>query len=80
MKNTFMTLDEVSSGSVELESGFGEVTVGVRPGVAAFLDLSSKKGHVRNQLDSDAAPAAGDQSVSIRVRTQFGNITVSRAK
>ena len=75
-----MTLGDVGGGSIELESGFGEVTVGVREGVAAWLDLSSKKGHVRNHLDSDAPPAAGDPSVSVRVRTQFGNITVNRAK
>ena len=49
-------LHEVSSGSIEVESGFGEITVGVRPGVPAWLDLSSKNGHVRNELDGDRAP------------------------
>lgn len=79
-------LHEVSGGSVELESGFGEVTVGVRPGVAAWLDLSSKSGHVRNQLATDgtggtaAAPDAGERTVAVRARTQFGDITVQRAR
>ena len=49
-------LREVSSGSIQVESGFGQVTIGVRPGVPAWLDLSSKDGRVRNQLDGDRAP------------------------
>ena len=51
-------LREVSSGSIQVESGFGQVTIGVRPGVPAWLDLSSKDGRVRNELDGDRAPDA----------------------
>jgi hypothetical protein len=72
-------LDEVSSGSIQLESGFGMVTVGVRPGVPAWLDLSSKDGHLRNELADDGAPAASEDTVAIRVRTASGDITVQRA-
>ncbi|WP_291054347.1 DUF4097 family beta strand repeat-containing protein [Herbiconiux sp.] len=73
-------LREVSSGSVQLESGFGQVTVGIRPGVPAWLDLSSKEGHVRNELDGDtAAPAPTEETVAVRARTQYGDITVRRA-
>jgi len=71
-------LDEVSSGSIHAESGYGQVTIGVRAGVPAWLDLSSKTGHVYNELESDAAPAASDQSVAVRVRTN-GDITITRA-
>jgi hypothetical protein len=73
-------LREASSGSLQIESGFGEVTVGVRPGVAAWLDLASKEGHVRNGLDADSAPDPSEQSVAVRARTQFGDITVQRAR
>ncbi|NEM92366.1 DUF4097 family beta strand repeat-containing protein [Galbitalea soli] len=73
-------LGEVSSGSVQLDSGFGQVTVGVRPGTPAWLDLASKDGHVRNQLESDHGPGDSEQSVAIRARTQYGNITVQRAR
>ena len=53
-------LREVSRGSVQVESGFGQVTIGVKPGVPAWLDLSSKDGHVRNELDDvDLAVSAG---------------------
>ena len=73
-------LGEVSSGSIQVQSGFGQVTIGVRPGVPAWLDLSSKDGHVRNELDGDGAPDASEQTVAVRARTQYGNITIQRAR
>ncbi|TFD34182.1 DUF4097 family beta strand repeat-containing protein [Cryobacterium cryoconiti] len=73
-------LHEVSSGSIQVESGFGQVTIGVRPGVPAWLDLSSKNGHVRNELDGDTAPAESEQTVAVRARTQFGNISIQRSR
>jgi DUF4097 and DUF4098 domain-containing protein YvlB len=72
-------LREVSSGSIQVESGYGQVTVAVRPDVPAWLDLSSKDGHVRNQLAGDRAPDAWEQTVAIRARTHYGDITVRRA-
>jgi Putative adhesin len=73
-------LHEVGSGSVEADSGYGEVGIGVRAGVAAWLDLASKNGRVRNELAGDRAPSEGEPSVAVRVRTQFGDITVERAR
>lgn len=73
-------LHEVSGGSIQLDSGFGEITVGVRRGVPAWLDLSSKSGHVRNQLEAQAAPAADEPSVAVRARTAVGDITITRAR
>jgi hypothetical protein len=74
-----IVLREVSSGSMQVESGFGQVTIGVRSGVPAWLDLSSKRGHVRNQLAGDRAPDASEQTVAVRARTQFGDINIQRA-
>ncbi|MEZ0449283.1 DUF4097 family beta strand repeat-containing protein [Cellulomonas sp. ICMP 17802] len=73
-------LREVSSGSIQVESGYGRITIGVRPGVPAWLDLSAKDGHVRNQLVGDRAPAESEQSVAVRARTRSGGITVERAR
>jgi hypothetical protein len=75
-----ISLHEVSTGSIQVESGYGQVTVGVRPGVPAWLDLSSRDGHVRNRLDGDRAPADSEQSVAIRARTRSGAITVEHAR
>jgi len=73
-------LREVSSGSIGVESGFGQVTIGVQTDVPAWLDLSSKYGHVRNQLDGGRAPDPTEQTVAVRARTQGGDITVQRAR
>jgi hypothetical protein len=73
-------LREVSSGSIQVESGYGQVTIGVRPGVPAWLDLSSKDGHVRNELDGDRAPDASEQTVAVRARTQSGDISIQHAR
>lgn len=71
---------EVSSGSVQVESGYGQVSVGVLRGVAAWLDLSSKDGRVRNQLDGERAPDEGERTVAVRARTRSGDITVQHAR
>jgi hypothetical protein len=73
-------LREVSSGSIQVESGFGGVTIGIREGVPAWLDLSSKDGRVRNELDGDGAPDAAEQTVAVRARTSYGDITIQRAR
>jgi hypothetical protein len=74
-----IALREVSSGSVAVESGYGQVTIGVRPGVPAWLDLSSKDGKVRNHLD-DSAPAPSEQTVAVRARTRSGDITIRHSQ
>jgi DUF4097 and DUF4098 domain-containing protein YvlB len=74
-----IALREVSSGSIQVESGFGQVTIGVRPGVPAWLDLSSKNGRVRNELAGDRAPDASEQTVAVRARTQGADITIAHA-
>jgi hypothetical protein len=73
-------LHEVSAGSIHVESGYGQVTIGVRPGVPAWLDLSSKAGRVRNELDGDRAPGPAEQTVAVRARTQYGDISIRRAR
>jgi len=72
-------LGEVSSGSIQVESGLGGVSIGVRPGVPAWLDLASKNGHVRNELVSDRAPDPSEQTVAVRARTELGDINIQRA-
>jgi DUF4097 and DUF4098 domain-containing protein YvlB len=75
-----ITLGEVSAGSLQLESGFGQVKVGIRSGVTAWLDVSSKNGRVRNELETGTASEAVEQTVAVRARTQFGDIVIHRAR
>jgi Putative adhesin len=73
-------LREISSGSIQVESGFGQVAIGIRQDVPAWLDLSSKYGHVRNDLAGDRAPDASEQTVAVRARTQGGDLNIHRAR
>ena len=71
---------EVSSGAVQVESAYGQVSIGIRSGVPAWLDLSSKDGRVRNELEGDGTPEPSEQTVAVRARTQFGDIEIRRAR
>lgn len=72
-------LGEISSGSVQVESGFGQISIGVRAGVPAWLDLAAKNGRLRNELAGDSAPDPSEQTVAVRARTAFGDIGIHRA-
>ncbi|HVT69234.1 MAG TPA: DUF4097 family beta strand repeat-containing protein [Trebonia sp.] len=72
-------IDEVVSGTVHLETGRGDVSIGIAEGTAAWLDLHSKSGVVRSGLDAADGPGAGDTTAEIRVRTDRGDIDVHRS-
>jgi DUF4097 and DUF4098 domain-containing protein YvlB len=69
---------EVVRGTVELDTNFGEVELGIAEGTAAWLDVDSKHGTVRSALDAVDAPAPGDERVEVRARTGFGDIVLHR--
>ncbi|MGW4889003.1 DUF4097 family beta strand repeat-containing protein [Streptomyces murinus] len=71
---------EVVRGSVQLETSYGAIEVGVRAGTAAWLDVSSERGHVRNTLTASGAPEQSEDTVKVRARTRYGNIDVRRAR
>ncbi|MFH8338248.1 DUF4097 family beta strand repeat-containing protein [Streptomyces sp. AM6-12] len=71
---------EVVRGSVQLETSYGAIEVGVREGTAAWLDVSSERGHVRNALTASGAPEESEETVKVRARTRYGSIDVRRAR
>jgi hypothetical protein len=77
--NGDVTIGEVASGAVVAQSAFGAVEVGVRDGVAAWLDLETKLGTVRNDLDAAERPEADEEAVEIRASTSMGEIRVHRS-
>ena len=77
--NGDVRLDEVGRGAVLAETARGRVEIGVRAGVAAWLDLKTQFGRVQNNLDDAAQPAPGEDTVEVRARTSFGDITVGRS-
>ncbi|WP_129841313.1 DUF4097 family beta strand repeat-containing protein [Streptomyces sp. RFCAC02] len=70
---------EVARGTVQLETAFGAIEVGIREGTAAWLDVSSTSGQVRNGLDAAGAPEAAGDTVEVRARTRYGSIDILRA-
>ena len=72
-------LGEVSGGAVSVRTGAGAISIGVRPGAAAWLEVSSKYGSVRNALTETVAPDDSDTTVEVVARTGAGDITISRA-
>ncbi len=71
---------EVARGTVQLETSHGAIEVGIRQGSAAWLDVSSDHGQVRNTLAASESPEKTEDTVEVRARTRFGNIDVRHAK
>ncbi|ROQ88746.1 putative adhesin [Streptomyces sp. 2132.2] len=75
-----LRIGEVVRGTVQLDTSYGAIEVGVREGTAAWLDVSSSSGQVRNGLTPSESPQGGEETVRVRARTRHGNIDVRRAK
>jgi hypothetical protein len=71
---------DVARGTVQMETSYGAIEVGIREGTAAWIDASSGSGQVRNTLTASDAPAETEDTVKVRARTRHGNINVLRAR
>ena len=76
--NGDIRLGEVARGSVVLETRLGELEVGIREGTAAWLDVRTAAGKVRNALDAADGSRAVDETVEVRARTSVGDIVIRR--
>jgi DUF4097 and DUF4098 domain-containing protein YvlB len=77
--NGSIRLGQVIRGSVVLETAMGDLEIGIAEGTAAWLEANTGFGHVRNQLDNATRPEAGDDTVEVRSRTSYGDITIHRS-
>jgi hypothetical protein len=71
-------IGQVEAGTVMAHTAMGKVEIGVRDGVAAWLDLTTKFGHVRNDLDAAEQPAGSQATVEVHVHTGYGDISIHR--
>ncbi|MFI1725200.1 DUF4097 family beta strand repeat-containing protein [Streptomyces sp. NPDC020489] len=78
--NGALRVAEVTRGNVQLETSNGSIEIGIREGTAAWLDVSSNRGQVRNTLAASEAPEHTDDTVKVHARTNWGNIDILRAK
>lgn len=72
-------LGQVTRGQTTLSSGAGDLEVGIAEGTAAWLELNTGHGHVTNQLENAAQPEDADETVEVRGRTGYGDITIRRS-
>src|SRR6185312_6003241 len=77
--NGDIRLGEAAPGAVEARTAFGKIDVGIRAGVAAWLDLDTGFGRVNNELADSERPDPGEQTVEVRARTSYGDISIRRA-
>ena len=75
--NGAVRLGELTRGTAAVETGIGDVEVGIPEGVAAYLDVKAAAGRVRNALEASSQPDGGD-TVEVRARTSMGDITIRR--
>ncbi|MEV4942135.1 DUF4097 family beta strand repeat-containing protein [Streptomyces zaomyceticus] len=72
-------LDEVVRGRITLDSSAGGLEIGIAEGTAAWLDVRSTAGRVRNELGTADGPGQSEETVEVRGRTSVGDIVIRRA-
>jgi hypothetical protein len=72
-------IGEVRRGSVQLRTAAGNLAVGIGPTTAAWLDLNTSFGSVRNTMTESSGPGEATDTVEVRARTSYGDITITRA-
>ena len=72
------TMIEAAEQDVDIASSSGPVTIGLRPGQPARLDVATGSGRLNTEMPvQDSAPAG--EAITIRARTGSGDVTVRRA-
>lgn len=66
-------------GALTLETAMGAIELGVRDGTAAWLDVNTRFGRVRNEMSESASPGAATDKVEVRAHTSFGDIAIHRS-
>jgi hypothetical protein len=77
--NGDVRVGDVIRGTATLKTAVGKIEVGIHPGTAARLDVSTAFGRVRNDMDVADGPASTDETVDVRANTSYGDIVIRRA-
>ncbi len=77
--NGNIRVGEIVRGAVVLATSCGNVEVGIRQGSAAHLDVGSQYGRVHNTLTASVSPGPAEDTIELRARTSFGDVTVRRS-
>jgi hypothetical protein len=74
--NGDIRLGEICRGVVVVQTGRGNLDVGIHEGVAAWLDLHTNFGAAHSFLDHAEHPGTGAETVEVRARSSFGDIFI----
>ncbi|MCT2592543.1 DUF4097 domain-containing protein [Streptomyces sp. N2-109] len=77
--NGSIRIGEVARGRIALHTAAGDLEVGIRDSTAAWLDVNTRLGSVRNTLGAAEGPGASDATVEVHARTSLGDILIRRA-
>ncbi|MFD6418778.1 DUF4097 domain-containing protein [Streptomyces sp. NPDC060194] len=69
----------LTRGVIDLRTSTGEIELGVPETTAAWLDVHTRAGLVRNQLPAAGSPSDKPDRAEVHAHTSVGNITVTRA-
>jgi putative adhesin len=72
-------IGRMTHGQAKLMNGSGNIEVGISDGTAAYIDVNSERGAVRNSVASPGGTDASDATVMVHARTRHGDITIQRA-
>jgi Putative adhesin len=72
-------IGRMTHGQAKLKNGSGNIEVGIGDGTAAYIDVNSERGSVRNSVASPENPDAADAEVTVHARTRHGDIIIQRA-
>ena len=70
---------EAVRGTHTLETSMGDIEIGIREGTAAWLEVNTRFGRVRNDMTESTAPDGSVETAEIRANTSFGDITIHRS-
>jgi hypothetical protein len=71
-------IGQMTRGQAKLMNGSANIEVGVSDGAAAYLDVNSERGSVRNSVVSLEDQNASEAEVTVRARTRYGDVIVRR--
>ncbi|MEV6673799.1 DUF4097 family beta strand repeat-containing protein [Streptomyces sp. NPDC051162] len=77
--NGTIRVGEVARGQITLQGATGDLEIGIRHSTAAWLDVSTGVGTVRNSLGPADGPEDGEETVEVHARTAVGDIVIHRS-
>lgn len=77
--NGDIRLGQVVRGSVDIETAFGGLEIGIREGTAAWIDANTRFGRIHSSLSPADDSEQSAETVQVRARTAFGDVLITRS-